>query len=487
LLVLLACFKFTKAELSPEEDQGVVVAKINGPPNATAQQMQTYADQVFQVASQEPEYKQMFQITGVPTVNQGIGGALFKPWDQRKRNAHELQLDLQKKWGQIAGAQIFAFQFPSLPGSSGYPVQFVISTTEPFQNLNDVAQAVVAKALSQHAFYFADVDLKLDKPQATIEVDRDKVAALGMSESDVGSALSAAMGGGYVNYFSIAGRSYKVIPQVRQVDRLNPDQVLDNYIRTPSGDTVLASTVAHVKYSVVPESINRFQQLNSVTIGGVSGMAQGDILKLLKDTTAQVAPSGYSVDYAGQSRQFVQESGGFFITLGFAIIIVFLALAAQFESFRDPIVILVSVPLALLGAVMFMTMGFATLNIYTQVGLVTLLGLISKHGILIVQFANQLQRSGHSKREAIEEASSVRLRPILMTTFAMVLGVVPLVIASGAGAAGRHDMGLVIFSGLSIGTLFTLFVVPAVYMFIGADHSALHHATESTGEPQLEH
>jgi multidrug efflux pump len=485
LLVLLACFKFTKAELSPEEDQGVVVAKINGPPNATAQQMQTYAQQVFDIAKQEPEYKQLFQITGVPTVNQGISGALFKPWDQRKRNAHELQLDLQQKWAQIAGAQIFAFQFPSLPGSSGYPVQFVISTTEPFQNLNDVAQAVVAKALSQHAFYFADVDLKLDKPQATVEVDRDKVAALGLSESDVGSALSAALGGGYVNYFSISGRSYKVIPQVRQVDRLNPEQILDNYIRTPSGAILAASTVAHVKYSVVPESINRFQQLNSVTIGGVSGMAQGDILKLLKDTTAQVAPSGYSVDYAGQSRQFVQESGGFFITLGFAIIIVFLALAAQFESFRDPIVILVSVPLALLGAVMFMTMGFATLNIYTQVGLVTLLGLISKHGILIVQFANQLQRSGHSKREAIEEASSVRLRPILMTTFAMVLGVVPLVIASGAGAAGRHDMGLVIFAGLSIGTLFTLFVVPAVYMFIGADHSALHD-TETVAQPQSE-
>jgi multidrug efflux pump len=485
LLVLLACFKFTKSELAPEEDQGVVVAKINGPPDATAQQMQTYADQVYKVASQEPEFTQMFQITGVPTVNQGIGGALFKPWNQRKRNAHELQLDLQKKWAQIAGAQIFAFQFPSLPGSSGFPVQFVITTTEPFQNLNDVAQAVVAKALSQHAFYFADVDLKLDKPQATVEVDRDKVAALGMSESDVGSALSAALGGGYVNYFSISGRSYKVIPQVLQVDRLNPDQVLDNYIRTPSGATIPASTVAHIKYSVVPESINRFQQLNSVTIGGVSGMAQGDILKLLKDTTAQIAPSGYSVDYAGQSRQFVQESGGFFITLGFAIIIVFLALAAQFESFRDPIVILVSVPLALLGAVMFMTMGFASLNIYTQVGLVTLLGLISKHGILIVQFANQLQRSGHSKREAIEEASSVRLRPILMTTFAMVLGVVPLVVASGAGAAGRHDMGLVIFTGLSIGTLFTLFVVPAVYMFIGADHSALH-TTEPVGQPQLE-
>ena len=482
LLVLLACFKFTKSELAPEEDQGAVLAKINGPPNATAQQMQTYADQVFQIASQEPEYKQMFQITGVPTVNQGIGGALFKPWNQRARSAHELQLDLQQKWAQIAGAQVFAFQFPPLPGASGFPVQFVITTTEPFQNLNDVAQAVVAKALSQHAFFFADVDLKLDKPQATIEVDRDKVAALGLSESDVGSALSAALGGGYVNYFSISGRSYKVIPQVQQVDRLNPEQVLNYYIRTPSGATLPASTVAHIKYSVVPESINRFQQLNSVTIGGVSGMAQGDILKFLKDTTAQIAPSGYSVDYAGESRQFVQESGGFFVTLGFAIIIVFLALAAQFESFRDPIVILVSVPLALLGAVMFMTMGFASLNIYTQVGLVTLLGLISKHGILIVQFANQLQRAGHSKREAIEQASSVRLRPILMTTAAMVLGVVPLVIASGAGAAGRHDMGLVIFAGLSIGTLFTLFVVPGVYMWIGADHSA-HAGPETVDLP----
>ena len=471
LLVLVACFKFTRSELAPEEDQGVVLAKINGPPNATAQQMQTYAHQVFQIVSQEPEYQQMFQITGVPTVNQGIGGAIFKPWDQRTRSAHQLQLDLQQKWAQIAGAQVFAFQFPPLPGSQGFPVQFVITTTEPFQNLNDVAQAVIAKAMSAHAFYFADVDLKLDKPQATIEVDRDKVAALGLSESDVGSALSAALGGGYVNYFSIAGRSYKVIPQVRQVDRLNPEQVLDYYIRTPSGATLPASTVAHIKYSVVPESINRFQQLNSVTIGGVSGMAQGDILKFLKDATAEVAPSGYSVDYAGESRQFIQESGGFFITLGFAIVIVFLALAAQFESLRDPIVILVSVPLALLGAVMFMTMGFASLNIYTQVGLVTLLGLISKHGILIVQFANQLQRSGHSKRDAIEEASSVRLRPILMTTAAMVLGVVPLVIASGAGAAGRHDMGLVIFAGLSIGTFFTLFVVPAVYMMIGEDHS----------------
>jgi multidrug efflux pump len=485
-VLLLACFKFTKSELAPEEDQGAVLAKINGPPNATARQMQTYADQVFQVAKQEPEFSQIFQMTGVPTVNSGIAGVLLKPWDQRTRSAHEIQLELQTKWAQIAGAQVFAFQFPPLPGAAGFPVQFVITTTEPFQNLNDVAQAVVAKALAAHALYFADIDLKLDKPQATIEVDRDKATALGLTQADVGSALSAALGGNYVNYFSISGRSYKVIPQVLQVDRLNPGQVLDYYIRTPSGAILPASTVAHINYSVAPESINRFQQLNSATIAGVSGMSQGEILKFLREATAEVAPSGYGVDYAGQSRQFIQESGGFFVTLLFAIIIVFLALAAQFESFRDPVVILVSVPLALLGAVMFMTMGFASLNIYTKVGLVTLLGLISKHGILIVQFANDLQRSGHTKREAIEEAAAVRLRPILMTTAAMVLGVLPLVFATGAGASGRHDMGLVIFSGLSIGTLFTLFVVPGVYMLVGADHSGLatsHDLQPSGGAP----
>lgn len=476
LLALLALFKTSQSELAPEEDQGIVLAHIQGPPTATSQQMQTYAQQVFDISSKEPEYKQMFQLTGVPTLNQGIGGVLLKPWGDRTRNAHQIQLDLQKKWNGIAGVQVGAFQFPPLPGSQGFPVQFVISTTEPFENLNTVAQAVLQTARSSGAFPFIDADLKLDKPQATVVIDRDKVAALGMTQSQVGSALSAALGGGYVNYFSIAGRSYKVIPQVLQVDRLNPEQVLNYYIRVPNGDVIPASTVASIKYSVVPESINRFQQLNSVTISGFSILPQGDALNLLRKAATQAAPSGYSVDYAGQSRQYVQESGGFAITLMFAVIIVFLALAAQFESFRDPIVILVSVPMALFGAMIFINLGFASLNIYTQVGLVTLMGLISKHGILIVQFANQLQRAGHSKAEAIIEAAAVRLRPILMTTAAMVLGVVPLVIASGAGAAGRHAMGLVIFSGLSIGTLFTLFVVPAMYMFIGADHRAKEHA-----------
>lgn len=471
LSILLALmFKMSQSQLAPEEDQGIVAAQIVGPPTATSEQMQTYATQAFKIASAEPEYSQMFQITGVPTVNQGIGGVLFKPWDQRTRSAKELQIDLQKKWNGIAGVRVAAFQFPPLPGSTGLPVQFVITTTETFEVLNQVAQQVVDKARASGKFYFLDVDLKLDKPQATVVVDRDKVAALGMTQQDVGQALGAALGGGYVNYFSIAGRSYKVIPQVQQVDRLNPDSVLDYYIKTPNAGLIQARTVAHIEHSVVPESITRFQQLNSVTISGVSGSSQGEVLQFMRDTLQQVAPSGYNADTSGQSRQFVQESGGFLLTMGFAIVIVFLALAAQFNSFRDPVVILVSVPLALFGAMIFIFLGFASLNIYTEVGLVTLMGLISKHGILIVEVANKLQEAGKTKREAIEEAAGIRLRPILMTTAAMVFGVVPLVIASGAGAGGRHAMGLVIFTGLSIGTLFTLFVVPAMYVFIGADH-----------------
>ncbi len=473
-------FMTSKTELAPQEDQGLVLSQIQGPPNATIQQMQTYADQVFALSKDLPEYAQMFQLTGTPTLNQGIGGVLLTPWDKRSRGALELQQVLQQKWNGIAGARVAAFQFPPLPGSQGLPIQFVINTTEPFQNLNEVSQAVLAKARASGMFFFVDSDLKLDKPQSTVVVDRDKVGSLGLTQADVGATLTAALGGGYVNYFSIAGRSYKVIPQVLQVDRLNPSQILDYYINTPGAGVVPASTVARLEHKVVPESINHFQQLNSATISGVPvpGATEGEVLTALRQMTVEAAPGGYSIDYAGPSRQFAQESGGFVITLLFATIIVFLVLAAQFESFRDPVVILVSVPMALFGALIFINLGLATLNIYTQVGLVTLMGLISKHGILIVQFANELQRAGQSKREALEHAASVRLRPILMTTFAMVLGVAPLVFASGAGAAGRHAMGLVIFTGLSIGTLFTLFVVPAMYMFLAADH---HHEARRAG------
>jgi multidrug efflux pump len=464
-------FKTSQSELAPQEDQGIVLSQLIGPPDATLEQMQVYSDQVFAAAHALPEDESMFQIVGAPSVTQGFGGVLLKPWDQRKRSANELQKVLQDQWNHIAGARVAAFQFPSLPGSQGLPLQFVITTTESVENLYEVANKVLDKAKGSGMFWFVDSDLKLDKPQATLRIDRDLVADLGLTQQDVGSALGSALGGGYVNYFSIAGRSYKVIPQVLQKHRLNPDQVLDYYLRAGDGSLVPARTVAHLETSTVPESINHFQQLNSATIAGAPGVSQDEALQFLRNALQEVAPVGYNADYSGQSRQFILGSGSFVVTLFFALIIVYLALAAQFESFRDPVVILVSVPMALFGALLFINVGLATLNIYTQVGLVTLLGLISKHGILIVQFANELQRAGHAKLEAIQEAAAVRLRPILMTTAAMVLGVVPLVIASGAGAAGRRAMGIVLFTGLSIGTLFTLFIVPAVYILLGADHA----------------
>jgi multidrug efflux pump len=463
-------FANSTSELAPQEDQGVVLAQTIGPPNATIDQMLTYQDQLFATMHSLPEYDATFQIAGQPSVNQAFGGVLLKPWNERKRSADDIQKELQEKWNHIAGARIAAFQFPALPGSQGLPLQFVITTTEPIQNLNEVATQVLNKAKASGLFWFVDNDLKLDKPQATLEVNRDMLADMGLTQQDIGSSLGSALGGGYVNYFSISGRSYKVIPQVLQKNRLNPDQVLDYYVKAGDGTLMPARTVASIKTSTVPESVNHFQQLNSATIAGAPGVSQDDALRFLRNTLKEVAPSGYNADYSGQSRQFVMGTGSFTVTLFFALIIVYLALAAQFESFRDPAVILVSVPMALFGALLFINVGLATLNIYTQVGLVTLLGLISKHGILIVQFANELQRSGLAKLEAIEEAAAVRLRPILMTTAAMVLGVLPLVIATGAGAAGRRAMGIVLFTGLSIGTLFTLMIVPAVYILVGADH-----------------
>jgi multidrug efflux pump len=486
LIGVVFLFATSKAELAPQEDQGLVAGQIVGPPNATAQQMSVYAEQAFKLAKELPEYDQMFQLTGIPTTSQGIGGVLFKPWEERTRNAAELQIVLQEKWNTIAGARVAAFQFPSLPGAGGLPLQFVIKTTESFENLNEVTQQVLAKAQSSGMFFFIDTDLKIDKPQSTVVLDRDLVTDLGLSQQDVGSTLGSALGGGYVNYFSIGGRSYRVMPQVAQENRLNPEQVLDYHIKTKDGSMISASTVASISNKIVPESINRFQQLNSATIQGVyaGGISQKQVLDFMANALQEVAPSGYTMDYAGPSRQFMQESGGFVFTMLFAIVIVFLALSIQFNSFRDPLVILVSVPMALLGALLFINLGLATINIYTQVGLVTLMGLISKHGILMVQFANELQLAGKTKLEAIIEASAVRLRPILMTTAAMVLGVIPLVMASGAGAAGRYSMGLVIFTGLSIGTLFTLFVVPAMYMMVAADRNKNTLADDSP-EPAL--
>ncbi len=476
LLVLLLAslpylFVTSSSELAPQEDQGFVAYQLIGPPDATYTQMQTYSDQALAVGKSVPEYRGAFQVIGAPSVTQGIGGILFKPWAERARSADQMQQVLQQKWNTIAGAEVAAFQFPPLPGSQGMPLQFVITSSEPIGSLYQVEQQVLNRAKASGFFWFVDGDLKLDEPQQTIVVNHDMVSQLGLTNEDVASVLGAAMGGGYVNYFTIAGRSYQVIPQVLQKYRLNPEQVLNLHLRTTNGTLVQLGTIAHLERQTVPESINHFQQLNSATIAGAPAVSQGAALAFLQKTLQDVAPSGYTVDYSGASRQYAQGSNAFLFTFCFALIIVYLSLAALFESFRDPVVILVSVPAALFGALLFINFGVTSLNIYSQVGLVTLLGLISKHGILMVQFANDEQRAGKPKRAAIIEAAAVRLRPILMTTAAMVLGVVPLVIASGAGAAGRKAMGWVILTGLSIGTIFTLLIVPAVYLVLAADHA----------------
>lgn len=473
----------SKQELAPQEDQGIILAFSTSAPNATLQQRQLYSKQVFEVFKKYPETDHVFQLD---FPGQSIAGMVLKPWDERTRTAQQLEPLVSQDLSEVAGVRVAVFQPPPLPGSSGLPVQFVLQTTDSFLRLNEVASDFMHTIQKTGMFMFIDSDLKIDSPQAEFSIDRDKTAQLGLTMNDVGSALSAMLGGGYVNYFSLDGRSYKVIPQVQQQYRLNIDQLQNYYIRTGDGKAVQLMTIATINTRTVPQSINHFQQLNSATISGVllPGVSTGEALTKMKQVADEMLPQGYSVDYAGQSRQYIKESSGFLLTFLFAVIIIYLALAAQFESFRDPFIILVSVPMSIAGALIFICLGIggATLNIYTQVGLVTLMGLVSKHGILIVQFANDLQEQGRTKRAAIEEACGVRLRPILMTTAAMVLGVFPLLLATGAGAVSRFDMGLVITAGLSIGTVFTLFVVPAVYMVLGADHSKPKHAVQS-GQP----
>ncbi len=462
-----------KSELAPQEDQGVLLAFSTAAPNATLRQRQMYDRQVYDIFKSHPETDHVFQLDMPGRI---VAGMVLKPWNQRTRTSNQLQPLVQRQVAQIAGTRTVVFQPPSLPGSVGLPIQFIIKTTRPFQQLDGVANSFLGAAMKTGKFAFLDTDLKFDEPQTSVVIDRAKVAQMGLTMADVGGALSAMLGGDYVNYFSLDGRSYKVIPQVQQRFRLNAHQLLDYDIRTSSGAMIPLSTVAHIVTTTVPESLNHFQQLNDAAIQGVAapGVTAGEALNTLQHLAAKMLPEGYSVDYAGASRQYVQESSGFIATFGFALIIIFLALSALFESFRDPVIILVSVPMSIAGALIFVSLGVggASLNIYTEVGLVTLMGLISKHGILIVQFANHLQKEGKTKREAVEAAAAIRLRPILMTTAAMVLGVVPMLTASGAGAVSRFNMGLVIAAGLLIGTMFTLFVVPAVYMLLGTDHQA---------------
>ena len=479
LVSIYFLFTGSKAELAPQEDQGVVIALTTPAPNATLQQKQIYDDQVFKIFSSHPETSLVFQLD---TPARDVAGMVLKPWDQRTKSSNDLQPIVQGELASVAGGQIFAFQLPSLPGGTGLPVQFIIQGTDAFSRMNEVSQEFLHTAQRSGMFIVLNTDLRFDAPQTEVVIDREKAAMLGINMQDVGSALGSMLGGGYVNFFNFAGRSYQVIPQVERTSRLNADQLRDYYVKASNGTPIPLSTIATIKTTTIPESLNHFQQLNSATVQGVAmpGVTMGQALDYLRDLATKTLPAGYSVDYGGQARQYVQESSGFVVTFAFALIIIFLALAAQFESFRDPIIILVSVPMSIAGALIFIYVlsrlgqggvPGATINIYTEVGLVTLMGLISKHGILIVEFANNMQREGKSKREAIEAAAGIRLRPILMTTAAMVLGVFPLIFASGAGAISRFSMGLVIASGLSIGTLFTLFVVPAVYMLIATDHA----------------
>lgn len=475
LLSVYFLYITSKSELAPQEDQGIVISLLTAASNATLEQSQLYSRQVYKDFVSFPETDHIFQLDGFTGLNTSIAGMVLKPWDERKRTSNELQPIVQDKMSKIAGANIAVFQPAPLPGSSGLPVQVVITTTDNFESLNEVSLNVLDKIQKTGMFMFVDTDLKFDKLQTNIVLDRDKMAQLGLTMQDVGSVLAANLGEGYVNYFSLFGRSYKVIPQVMQAERLNASQILDYYITTKDGKSIPLSTVASLKNVILPGSLNHFQQLNAATISGVlfPGVAIGDALATVTQIAKETMPQGYMVDYAGQSRQFYQEGAAILVTFFFALIVIFLTLSALFESFRDPLIILISVPMSICGAMIFVALGFggASINIYTQVGLVTLMGLISKHGILIVQFANDLQNVGKSKREAIEEASSIRLRPILMTTAATVLGAMPLLLAQGAGAVSRYNIGLVIVSGIGIGTLFTIFVVPAMYLLLADDLS----------------
>jgi len=474
LISIYFLYSTATKELAPQEDLGIIITQSTGAPNAALAQTELYSKEIYKIFSHYPETSHVFQFDGSPNLNTSLGGLVLKPWDERSRTSNQLSPLIQKQLNEIAGAKIAAFQPASLPGGGdGLPIQFVVKTTSSYNDLHEIAYILKEKAEESGLFIFSDIDLKLDMAQVTVELDRDKIALLGLTTQDVGSALGWALGGNYVNYFDFYGRSYKVIPQTIRMDRLNAEQILDYYITLSNGTAIKVGTFATIKTQVVPESINHFQQLNSATFSAIPlpGIALGDALDALDAIAKENLPSGYTVDYGGQSRQYEQESSSLVLTFIFALIIIFLCLAALFESFRDPLIVLISVPMSICGALIFVSLGIggSSINIYTDVGLITLIGLISKHGILIVQFANDLQKQGLNKRKAIEKAAAIRLRPILMTTAAMVLGVIPLLLATGAGAASRFNIGLVITTGISIGTLFTLFVVPAIYMLLAEE------------------
>jgi multidrug efflux pump len=465
-------YMFSQKELAPVEDQGVVFGIVQASANSTLDQTKLYSAKVHDVYRSFPETDSIFQIT-FPTG--GFGGMVTKPWSERTKNTEQLLMEVAPQLGQIPGIRVIPMTPAALPGGGDFPVDFVIASTAEPRQLGEIADALVKKAFASGLFIFADADLKFDQPQARVVFDRDKVRSQGVDLSQAGRDLSTLLGGDYVNRFSIQGRSYKVIPQLKRSERLTPDQLSDIYVTGPEGRMVPLSTFATLETTTEPRELKRFQQLNAVRIQGVipPPVSLDQALAFLETEARAILPPGFTLDYAGESRQLRTEGGKFLGMFLLSAVLIYLVLAAQFESFRDPFIILAgSVPLAVAGALLFSFLGFTTLNIYSQVGLITLVGLVAKNGILIVEFANHLQETGLDKLRAVLEASSTRLRPILMTTAATVVGHFPLVLATGPGAGARNSIGIMLVSGMVIGSVFTLFVVPSIYVLVARTRAA---------------
>jgi multidrug efflux pump len=465
----------TAKELAPEEDQGIVFTLTKAPKYANIDYYDFYGAKLDKAFSKFPETDLRFVLNGIAGPQSGIAGMLLKPWDERARSSINLKPLVQAELSKIEGMSAFAFNLPPLPGGpGGLPIQMVISSTNGFQSVFEEMNKLKDAARKSGLFIVSDSDLDFNQPVVRIKVDRSKASDLGLTMQSIGNTLATMLGGNYVNRFNLEGRSYQVIPQVPRESRLSPESLGTYYLSTPTGQQIPLSTVVSIETATDPNALTHYNQLNSATFQAVPmpGVTVGQAVDFL-ESQAQKLPTGFSHDYLADSRQYVQEGNQLAITFGFALIIIFLVLAAQFESLRDPLVIMISVPMAISGALIPLFFGVATMNIYTQVGLLTLVGLISKHGILMVEFANELQlKESLDRRSAIEMAARVRLRPILMTTAAMVTGLLPLLTASGAGAASRFSIGLVVVSGMTIGTMFTLFVLPAVYVWIATDHRA---------------
>ncbi|WNW11663.1 multidrug efflux RND transporter permease subunit [Pseudomonas sp. DTU_2021_1001937_2_SI_NGA_ILE_001] len=467
LCLIPVLLMFSRSELAPDEDQGIVFMMSTSPQTTSLDYMNAYTDQFTKVFRTFPEYYSSFQINGFNGVQTGVGGFLLKPWGERQRSQMQILPEVQARLDEIPGLQIFGFNLPSLPGTGeGLPFQFVINSTGDYPALLELAERVRKRAMASGKFAFMTVDLAFDKPEIVVDIDRAKAAQMGVSMQDLGGTLATLLGESEINRFSIDGRSYKVIAQVERAYRDNPAWLNRYYVRNDQGKLLPLSTLISVSDRARPRQLNQFQQLNSAIIQGFPIASMGEAIDTVRTIAQEEAPAGFAFDYAGASRQYVQEGSTLWLTFALALAIIFLVLAAQFESFRAPLVILVTVPLSICGALLPMFLGVSSMNIYTQVGLVTLIGLISKHGILIVEFANGLRRQGLEAREAVEQAAAIRLRPVLMTTAAMVFGMLPLIFASGAGAVSRFDIGIVIATGMSVGTLFTLFVLPCVYTLL---------------------